>query len=43
VADNEYDLLAGDSLFFMADVPHSYENRSSHEARFMNVIAYDRM
>ena len=43
VADDAYDLVAGDSLFFVADVPHSYENRSSHEARFMNVIAYERM
>ena len=40
--DEEYDLLAGDSLYFAADVPHSYENRGSSETRFLNVIRYDR-
>lgn len=42
IEDSEYDLMTGDSLFFHADLPHSYENRSSHEARCINVIAYDR-
>jgi quercetin dioxygenase-like cupin family protein len=42
VADAEYDLMTGDTLFFYADLPHSYENRSSHEARCINVIAYER-
>lgn len=42
VEDAEYDLATGDSLFFSADVPHTYENRSSHEARCINVIAYER-
>src|ERR1700712_1391782 len=31
VAGTEYDLLAGDSIFFKADCPHEYENRGSHE------------
>ncbi len=39
----EYELLVGDTLYFSADVPHSYENRSSHEARFFNVISYERI
>lgn len=42
VADEEYDLMTGDSLFFHGDLEHSYENRSSHEARCLNVIAYER-
>jgi len=42
VADEEYDVMTGDTLFFHADLPHSYENRSSHEARCINVIAYER-
>lgn len=42
VADAEYELLVGDSLYFHADVPHSYENRGSHEVRFFNVINYGR-
>lgn len=37
-----YDLAPGDSVFFRADVGHSYENRSTRETRFMNVIHYDR-
>ncbi|MFT3926932.1 MAG: XRE family transcriptional regulator [Myxococcales bacterium] len=40
---SEYELLAGDTLYFASDVPHSYENRSSHEARFLNVISYERV
>jgi transcriptional regulator with XRE-family HTH domain len=43
VRDAEYELATGDSAFFQADVPHSYENRSSHEARVINVISYERM
>lgn len=42
VDEVEYDLATGDSLFFAADVAHTYENRSSHEARCINVIAYAR-
>jgi transcriptional regulator with XRE-family HTH domain len=40
VDGSEYELFTGDSLYFQADAPHSYENRSSHEARFLNVIHY---
>jgi quercetin dioxygenase-like cupin family protein len=43
VDSSEYELLAGDTLYFSSDVPHSYENRSSHEARFLNVINYERI
>ena len=37
-----HDLEAGDSLYFGANVPHSYENRSSRECRCLDVIAYGR-
>jgi transcriptional regulator with XRE-family HTH domain len=37
-----HDLAAGDSVFFRADVPHYYENRSTRETRFINVIHYTR-
>lgn len=36
------DLAAGDTIFFHADVPHTYENRSSHESRCIDVIRYAR-
>jgi transcriptional regulator with XRE-family HTH domain len=42
VADMAYDLVAGDSVFFRADVGHAYENRSTRETRCMNVIHYAR-
>ncbi|HEU4411337.1 MAG TPA: XRE family transcriptional regulator [Polyangiaceae bacterium] len=42
VADERYDLVAGDSIFFSADVPHQYENRGSREARVLDVITYGR-
>jgi len=42
VNGDEHDLSAGDSLFFRADCPHHYENRSSHEARVLDVISYER-
>ena len=42
VGDAEYDLLTGDSIYFRADCAHEYENRGSHEARCLDVIAYDR-
>ena len=42
VGGAEYDLGAGDSIFFKADCPHEYENRGSHEARCLDVIYYDR-
>lgn len=37
-----YDLSAGDSVYFRADVEHSYENRSTRETRCMDVIHYVR-
>ena len=37
-----HDLLAGDSVSFTADKPHSYENAGSSEARYHNVILYER-
>ncbi len=36
------DLMAGDSVSFPADRPHSYENSGSSEARYHNVILYER-
>jgi len=41
--ENEvYDLVAGDSISFPADVPHAYENPGSSEARYHNLIIYER-
>lgn len=37
-----HDLMAGDSASFLADRPHSYENAGSSEARYHNVILYER-
>ncbi len=42
VDDVAYDLAAGDSIAFSADRPHTYENPSSSEARYHNVIVYQR-
>jgi len=42
VSNETHDLAAGDSMFFRADVPHSYESRSSHETRCIDIIAYGR-
>lgn len=42
VADVAYELAPGDSAFFRADVPHSYENRAARDTRFINVIHYER-
>jgi transcriptional regulator with XRE-family HTH domain len=42
VADDAHDLAPGDSMFFRADVPHSYESRSSHETRCIDIISYGR-
>lgn len=36
------DLLAGDTVSFPADRPHAYENNGSSEARYHNVILYER-
>lgn len=37
-----HDLQAGDSVSFVADKPHSYENAGASEARYHNVILYER-
>jgi len=37
-----YDLVAGDSISFPADVGHAYENPGGSEARYHNVIIYER-
>lgn len=42
VADQVYELAAGDSVFFEADVAHAYENPGRTEARYHNVILYAR-
>jgi quercetin dioxygenase-like cupin family protein/DNA-binding XRE family transcriptional regulator len=40
VGEEAHDLVPGDSVFFHADVPHSYESRSSHETRCLDIVAY---
>jgi len=40
--DETHDLSAGDTLYFQANVAHSYENRSTRESRCVDVIAYNR-
>lgn len=42
VADEVHDLGPGDSVGFPADRPHSYENPGSSDARYHNVILYER-
>lgn len=42
VEGSEHELNVGDSVFFRADVPHSYENRTAREIRCLNVIRYVR-
>ncbi|HTQ42188.1 MAG TPA: XRE family transcriptional regulator [Polyangiaceae bacterium] len=37
-----YELASGDSIAFAADRPHAYENPSGAEARYHNVIVYER-
>ena len=41
-SDEVYDLAVGDTVFFQADVIHSYENTGRVEARYHNVITYSR-
>ncbi|MBM4321186.1 MAG: helix-turn-helix domain-containing protein [Deltaproteobacteria bacterium] len=38
----KYELAAGDSITFEADRPHVYENPGAAEARYHNIIAYQR-
>lgn len=42
VGDEQLDLMAGDSVAFPADRVHAYENAGSSEARYHNVILYER-
>jgi transcriptional regulator with XRE-family HTH domain len=42
VDEETYDLGPGDSISFAADRPHVYENPSGSEARYHNVISYER-
>jgi XRE family transcriptional regulator, regulator of sulfur utilization len=42
VEGSEYELGTGDSVFFRADVPHTYENRTAREIRCLDVIRYPR-
>lgn len=42
VDDETYELNAGDSIAFAADRPHAYENPAGSEARYHNVIVYER-
>ncbi|MBL8683529.1 MAG: helix-turn-helix transcriptional regulator [Myxococcales bacterium] len=42
VADEVFELNAGDSVYFHADVAHAYENPGRVEARYHNVITYAR-
>ena len=40
VADERYELQAGDSIYFAADVPHSYQNRGAGAALAYLVVTY---
>jgi XRE family transcriptional regulator, regulator of sulfur utilization len=42
VEGSEHELNIGDSVFFRADVPHTYENRTTREIRCLDVIRYVR-
>jgi transcriptional regulator with XRE-family HTH domain len=42
VHDEIYELGAGDSIAFAADRPHAYENPAGSEARYHNIIVYER-
>ena len=42
VAEESYELSAGDCIAFAADRAHAYENPASSEARYHNVIVYER-
>ena len=42
VGNQVHDLGVGDSVFFQADIEHSYENRATREARLLDVIHYAR-
>ncbi|HTB73471.1 MAG TPA: XRE family transcriptional regulator [Polyangiaceae bacterium] len=40
--EETHDLNAGDTLYFLAHLPHSYENRGARESRCIDIIAYGR-
>jgi transcriptional regulator with XRE-family HTH domain len=42
VDDEVHELAAGDSIAFAADRAHAYENPTASDARYHNVIVYDR-
>jgi mannose-6-phosphate isomerase-like protein (cupin superfamily) len=42
VGDDKHDLGPGDALVFPADRPHVYENPGGGDARYHNVILYER-
>ena len=42
VDGSQHDLSTGDSVFFSADLPHSYENCTAREIRCLDVIRYPR-
>ena len=42
LADEVHELAAGDTISFPADRPHAYENPGASEARYHNVIIYER-
>ncbi len=42
VGDEAHDLGPGDSISFAADRAHTYENPGGTEARYHNVISYER-
>jgi transcriptional regulator with XRE-family HTH domain len=42
VGEQVSELAAGDSVYFEADAPHTYENPGRVEARYLNVIVYAR-
>jgi transcriptional regulator with XRE-family HTH domain len=42
VGDDVYELGAGDSVAFAADRPHLYENPAGSEARYHDIVIYER-
>jgi transcriptional regulator with XRE-family HTH domain len=42
VGEDLFELGAGDTIAFAADRPHAYENPTGSEARYHNVIVYER-
>ena len=42
VDGESHDLAPGDSICFPADRPHMYENPGGSEARYLNLVAYER-